>query len=36
VVVDGQGRFLGLIAQTDLLAALWRGHIAEEIAHHAA
>ena len=36
VVVDGAGRFLGLIAQTDLLAALWRGHIAEEIAHHAA
>ncbi|MCW1986898.1 UNVERIFIED_ORG: CBS domain-containing membrane protein [Sphingomonas sp. R1F5B] len=35
VVVDGQGRFLGLIAQTDLLAALWRGHIAEEIARHA-
>jgi len=32
VVVDPQGRFLGLITQTDLLSALWRGHIAEQIA----
>jgi CBS domain-containing membrane protein len=36
VVVDAEGRFLGLIAQTDLLATLWRGHIAEEIARSAA
>jgi CBS domain-containing membrane protein len=35
VVVDGDGRLLGLIDQTDLLAALWRGHIAEEIARNA-
>lgn len=34
VVVDGDGRLLGLIDQTDLLAALWRGHIAEEIARN--
>jgi CBS domain-containing membrane protein len=31
-VADPQGRLLGMIAQTDLLAALWRGHIAEHIA----
>ena len=32
LVVDPQGRLLGLITQTDLLCALWRGHIAEQIA----
>jgi len=36
VVVDPEGRFLGLIGQTDLLATLWRGHMAEEIAGRAA
>jgi CBS domain-containing membrane protein len=29
IVVDAEGRLLGLITQTDLLAALWRGHVAE-------
>lgn len=32
VVIDERGRVLGMIDQTDLIAALWRGHIAEEIA----
>jgi len=32
LVVDPTGKLLGLITQTDLLAALWRGHIAEQIA----
>lgn len=32
LVVDPEGRLLGVIAQTDLLSALWRGHIAEQIA----
>ena len=32
LVVNPQGRLLGLITQTDLLSALWRGHIAEQIA----
>jgi CBS domain-containing membrane protein len=32
LVVDAQGDLLGLITQTDLLCALWRGHIAEQIA----
>lgn len=32
LVVDPQGKLLGLITQTDLLSALWRGHIAEQIA----
>ncbi len=32
LVIDPQGRLLGMITQTDLLDALWRGHIAEQIA----
>ncbi len=32
IIVDAQGRYAGLITQTELLAALWRGHIAEAIA----
>ncbi|WP_246027328.1 HPP family protein [Novosphingobium umbonatum] len=32
VVVDAKGHLLGLITQTDLLDALWRGHVAEQIA----
>jgi len=32
LVVDPDGKLLGLITQTDLLSALWRGHIAEQIA----
>jgi CBS domain-containing membrane protein len=32
LVTDPQGRLLGMITQTDLLAAIWRGHIAEQIA----
>ena len=31
VVVDPKGRLLGLVTQTQLLSALWRGHIAEQI-----
>ncbi|WP_238995532.1 HPP family protein [Sphingomonas solaris] len=31
IVADGDGRLLGLITQTDLLAALWRGHVAEQV-----
>ena len=31
LVTDPQGRLLGMITQTDLLAAIWRGHIAEHI-----
>lgn len=34
LVVDGDGRLLGIVTQTDLLGALWRGHIAEEIARN--
>ncbi len=30
-VVDKQGHLLGLVTQTQLLSALWRGHIAEQI-----
>ncbi|WP_084455724.1 HPP family protein [Novosphingobium rosa] len=33
IIVDAQGRYAGLITQTELLGALWRGHIAEAIAH---
>ncbi|WP_206241799.1 HPP family protein [Novosphingobium terrae] len=32
IIVDGHGRYLGLVTQTELLSALWRGHIAEAIA----
>lgn len=32
VVVDSTGNLLGIIDQTDLLATIWRGHIAEYIA----
>ncbi|HEX2843202.1 HPP family protein [Hyphomicrobium sp.] len=32
IVTDGQGRISGIITQTDLLAALWRGHVAEQVA----
>lgn len=32
IVVDPEGRLLGLITQTDLLAALWRSHVAEQVA----
>ncbi len=32
IVADGQGRLSGIITQTDLLAALWRGHVAEQVA----
>lgn len=32
IVVDHDGRLLGMITQTDLLAALWRGHVAEQVA----
>lgn len=32
IVIDGVGRLTGIITQTDLLAALWRGHIAEQAA----
>lgn len=32
MVADGNGRLLGVITQTDLLAALWRGHVAEQVA----
>ena len=32
LVVNAQGGLLGLITETDLLSALWRGHIAEQIA----
>ncbi len=31
IVTDHQGRLAGLITQTDLLAALWRGHVAEQV-----
>ncbi|WCT76719.1 HPP family protein [Novosphingobium humi] len=34
LVVDARGHLLGMITQTDLLSALWRGHIAEQIALH--
>lgn len=32
LVADGAGRLAGVISQTDLLAALWRGHVAEQVA----
>ncbi len=31
-VIDGGGRLLGMVTQTDLLAALWRTHVAEQVA----
>jgi CBS domain-containing membrane protein len=31
VVTDAEGRLVGMITQTDLLAALWRGHVAEQV-----
>lgn len=34
MIVDAGQRLLGMITQTDLLAALWRGHVAENIALH--
>lgn len=33
VVATPEGQLLGLITQTDLLAALWRGHVAELVAN---
>lgn len=36
VMVDPQGRLLAIRTQTDLLSALRRGHIAEQIALHTA
>ena len=32
IVVAPDGTLLGMITQTDLLAALWRGHVAERVA----
>lgn len=32
LVVDANGQLLGMIGQTELLGAIWRGHIAEHIA----
>lgn len=32
MVTNASGRFLGMVTQTDLLAALWRGHVAEQLA----
>lgn len=32
IIVDPAGRLAGMITQTDLLAALWRGHVAEQVA----
>jgi CBS domain-containing membrane protein len=32
IIVDQEGRLEGMITQTDLLAALWRGHVAEQAA----
>ena len=32
LVADGAGRLVGVVSQTDLLAALWRGHVAEQLA----
>ena len=32
IIADGEGRLAGMITQTDLLAALWRGHVAEQVA----
>ena len=31
LVVDGDNRLVGIITQTDLLAALWRTHVAEQV-----
>ncbi|WP_239025708.1 HPP family protein [Sphingomonas paeninsulae] len=31
IVTDPDGRLIGMITQTDLLAALWRGHVAEQV-----
>ena len=35
-IVESTGRLAGMITQTDLLAALWRGHVAERVALAAA
>lgn len=32
LIVDADGRLAGMITQTDLLAALWRSHVAEQVA----
>lgn len=32
LVVSEEGQLLGMITQTDLLAALWRSHVAEQVA----
>ena len=32
LVVGADGRLAGMITQTDLLAALWRSHVAEQVA----
>lgn len=32
LVCTDEGRLLGIITQTDLIAALWRGHVAEQVA----
>lgn len=31
IVVDDNSRLMGMITQTDLLAALWRSHVAEQV-----
>jgi CBS domain-containing membrane protein len=31
IVVDAEHRLFGMLTQTDLLAALWRGHVAEQV-----
>ena len=31
IITDGANRLLGIITQTDLLAAVWRGHVAEQV-----
>ena len=31
IVVDAEHRLIGMLTQTDLLAALWRGHVAEQV-----
>lgn len=32
LIVDADGRLAGMVTQTDLLAALWRSHVAEQVA----
>ena len=32
LIVDADGKLAGMITQTDLLAALWRSHVAEQVA----